>query len=63
MARSDARRRFPAGQPVNDRRRRLAVRMPFDVPVPPDRQYDVLALHLAVERGPIGLGLTTVPML
>jgi hypothetical protein len=34
--------------------------MPLDVLVPQDLQRDVLALQLAVERGPVGLG--AVPM-
>jgi len=41
----------------------MPVGMPLDVLVPQDLQRHVLALQLAVNLGPIGLGSTAMPLL
>ena len=55
--------RGPAAVQLAKPRVAIPVGMPLDVLVPQDLQRDVLALQLAVNRRPIGLGATAVTLL
>ena len=53
----------PAAVQLAEPRIAVPVGMPLDVLVPQDLQRDVLALQLAVNRRPVGLGATAVALL
>ena len=55
--------RCPAAVQLAKARVAIAVGILLDVLVPQDLQRDVLALQLAVNRGPVGLGETAVTLL
>src|SRR5438067_10323309 len=55
--------RCPATVQLAKTRVAIALGILFDVLVPQDLKRDVLALQLAVNRWPIGLGATAVPLL